>query len=188
MSSLVKIILASTLSLLIAGFVFFKIKDRYSQSYTDQPSLHKLEEFENQGVPDFTTKRLSGAAFEAKKYSSQVRVINFWATWCAPCLEELPSLQKLALAHPNLTILAISVGETPEEVKSTIKSFGKFPANFHFILDQDQSVAQLYGVHKIPESFLVKKSGKLARKVVNSVNWMDPEFQNEIQFLEKSQD
>jgi len=106
-------------------------------------------------------------------------VLNFWATWCLPCVEELPSL--LAMQHrlPQITVLAISQDEDPA-------AYRKFLLDNHVdfltLRDPSQRVPHLYGTIKIPETYIIDRNGILRRKFVSAQDWTSPEI---IDYLSK---
>ncbi len=101
----------------------------------------------------------------------KVVLVNFWATWCPPCLEEMPSLEKFARAY-DVEVLAVSVDDGWEPVE---KFLGK-NTPFRVALDRGAKVSQIYGTTKFPESYLVDRDGKLRLKFVGPRDWTDPNF------------
>lgn len=100
-------------------------------------------------------------------------VLNFWATWCIPCIEEVPSLVDLQRRMPQLTVIAISEDEDAG-------AYGQFLAANHvdFVTVRDPSarVRKMYGTIKIPETYVVDRQGVLRRKFVSAQNWTSPEI------------
>ena len=87
-------------------------------------------------------------------------LINFWATWCGFCVEEMPDLVKLQARFEGqgFTILAVNVGESPAQASAFAKRMG---LNFPIVLDEDNTVAENYGLVGIPVSYLVSSEGKV---------------------------
>jgi thiol-disulfide isomerase/thioredoxin len=102
-----------------------------------------------------------------------VVILNFWATWCPPCIDELPTLLALQQRLPQITILAISEDDDPTE-------YHRFLADNHVDLltlrDPSNRVPHLYGTLKIPESYVIDRNGILRRKFVSAQNWTSPEI------------
>jgi peroxiredoxin len=100
-------------------------------------------------------------------------IVNFWATWCVPCLEELPSLIALEHRMPQLTILAISQDEDATAYRA-------FLTDYHVDLltlrDPSARIPRLYGTLKIPESYVIDRDGILRRKFVSAQDWTSPEI------------
>ena len=99
-------------------------------------------------------------------------VLNFWATWCVPCIEELPSLMELQRRLPQLTILAISQDEDPAVYRQFLLNYR---VNLLTLRDPSQRIPHLYGTVKIPETYIIDRNGILRRKFVSAQNWASPE-------------
>jgi cytochrome c biogenesis protein CcmG, thiol:disulfide interchange protein DsbE len=100
-------------------------------------------------------------------------VLNFWATWCVPCIEEVPSLVALQHRMPQVTVIAISEDEDAS-------AYGQFLTanNVDFVTVRDPSarVRKMYGTIKIPETYVIDSGGTLRRKFVSAQNWTSPEI------------
>jgi thiol-disulfide isomerase/thioredoxin len=139
-------------------------------------------------VPDATFQGRDGKAISLAGRRGEVLFVNFWATWCPPCLEEMPSMLKLGKelgsAHPGkFRMVAVSEDAGWPEVEEYFrKNFGGVPEGITLALDADARGAQAYYCAaraacpdvKFPESYIVDKSGKLVAYVVNSRDWGDP--------------
>ena len=110
---------------------------------------------------------------DLSKLRGRVVVLNLWATWCAPCIEELPSLLALEKKMPNLAIVAVSMDQDPD-------TYQRFLTDHHVNLitvrDQDQRISQLYGTAQIPETYIIDRKGILRRKFISSQDWTSPEI------------
>ena len=102
-------------------------------------------------------------------------LVNFWASWCAPCLEEIPSLLRMQKAMPKdkLTVLAVTVDTSWADAHKAIKP----DADLLVLMDKDASVAKSYGTVKFPESFVVDAKGNIIAKFIGSRTWDSPLFQ-----------
>ena len=119
-------------------------------------------------------KTLSGGDFSLDSHKGKIVILGFWASWCAPCLEEFPSQLELAKQFPNdIVFVAVSADSAREDIDVFLGNFSKeFPANTFVIWDQDGKIAQDYKVGKLPENFIFDRNGKLSRKVVGSIDWV----------------
>ena len=112
--------------------------------------------------PMFTLKDLAGqdVKFEELLAGNKAVLINFWATWCPPCREEIPDLIKLQkkYADSGFTILGIDVGESKAKVSRFAQQMGM---NYPIVLDEDMEVAQQYGIVGIPTTYLVSSDGRI---------------------------
>ena len=130
-------------------------------------------------APDFTLTDGTSTVHLAS-YRGQVVLVNFWATWCGPCVVEMPSL--LALHHqlPNLAILAISVDEDPE-------AYANFISRRHVdlitIRDPEQKAARLYHTDMWPETYVIDRKGIIRRKFIGAQDWTSPEIRQYLQSL-----
>jgi peroxiredoxin len=100
-------------------------------------------------------------------------VLNFWATWCMPCVEELPSLLVLQHRLPQITILAISQDDDPAAYRAFLLDNH---VDFLTLRDPSQRVPHLYGTIKIPETYIIDRKGILRRKFVSAQDWTSPEI------------
>ena len=111
----------------------------------------------------FTLKTPDGSLLSLPQVLSQKKavLINFWATWCGYCVEEMPDLVKLQAKNESkgFTVLAVNSGESASQVAAFVKKHG---INFPVVLDEDMVVSQSYGLVGIPTSFLVTSDGKIA--------------------------
>lgn len=116
-----------------------------------------------QKAPDFTLTDLTGKSVTLSDLKGKSVYLNFWATWCPWCVEELPDLDKISQEYrdKNLIVLTLDGGED----QATVSKFAA-DNNYHFnvLLDTDLSVAQKYGVSSIPVSVLIDADGNIAQK------------------------
>ena len=107
------------------------------------------------------------------KLRGRVVVLNLWATWCAPCIEELPSLLELQKRMPNIEIVAISMDQDPDVYQRFLV---QHHVNLFTIRDEDQRVNALYGTVQIPETYIIDRRGILRRKFIGAQNWTSPDI------------
>lgn len=126
-------------------------------------------------APDFSLPDLAGKIIRLQDLRGRVVMLNFWATWCPACLEEFSSLDTLArrLSERGLVLLAVNVEEdfTPPRAGDF---FGSRPLAFHLLLDRQKSVAPRYQAFRLPETFIISKSGRIADRVAGPRDWADP--------------
>ena len=101
-------------------------------------------------------------------------VLNFWATWCPPCVEEMPSLLEL---HKELgdkvTILAVSEDADDSAYRQFIRDHG---VDLLTVRDTRQNTNEVYGTFKFPETYIIDRNGKIVRKFIGATNWTSPEI------------
>ncbi|MDO8563079.1 MAG: TlpA disulfide reductase family protein [Candidatus Limnocylindria bacterium] len=108
-------------------------------------------------APDFEWNAPGGATKTLGDLRGKTVVINFWATWCVPCREEMPALEKAAMAAPDLTVLAVDLMEDGERVRGFFESLGL--TRLQPLLDTNGSVARRYAVFSLPTTFFVGPDG-----------------------------
>mgnify|MGYP001062628636 CR=1 FL=1 len=122
-------------------------------------------------APDFQLEDTKGNQVSLASLRGKVVLVNFWATWCPPCIEEMPSMERLheVLSGEDFVMLAIN---TEQNGRSLVPEFlQKTPYTFPILYD-DKGIAQnLYGVFKFPESFIVGKDGKVVEKIIGPLDW-----------------
>ena len=104
----------------------------------------------------------------------QVVVLNFWATWCPPCVEEMPSLVDMQrrLKDKGVTVVAISVDVDGNAYQEFVKSHN---VNLLTVRDPDQKSNALYGTSKFPETYIIDRNGVIRRKFMGAVDWTAPD-------------
>jgi peroxiredoxin len=131
-------------------------------------------------APDFTV-RDSEHSVTLSQLKGQIVVLNFWATWCAPCVEEVPSLVQMQqrMKSKGVTVLAVSVDADDNEYRRFVKNHS---VNLLTVRDPDQKSNALYGTSKFPETYIIDRNGMVRRKFIGAVDWTEPEI---IDFLGK---
>ena len=146
----------------------------------------ELDGLKNLVIYDYQ-KKISETSFKNEddktvslsEYENKLLILNFWATWCEPCKEEMPSLQNLQ-KNPNfknLKILPINIGQ--EDKDSIKKFFSDVKINtFEIFYDSDVKLAKKFSLRGIPTSVLINKDGYEFAKVIGSIDFEDPKFVN----------
>ncbi len=118
---------------------------------------------------------LDGQPIDLASFKGKVVLVNFWATWCEPCRDEMPSLNRLhrQLNDKNFRILAVNIGEGKPRIKQFLE---RIPVDFTVLRDADFEVMKAWRVRILPATFLVDKSGMLRFQLVGDANWDDPKM------------
>jgi len=137
-------------------------------------------------APDFEVEGLDGARHRLSDFKGKVVFLNFWATWCAPCREEVPAIQSLHkkfLKQSDFVIMAIACDQNG---RSDVEKFlsGNI-VTFPVYLDSETKIAMEYGVSGFPETFIIDRSGKVAQKFIGPRDWDSPRFQELVEKLLK---
>jgi cytochrome c biogenesis protein CcmG, thiol:disulfide interchange protein DsbE len=136
---------------------------------------------EKQPAPDITVSALNGSSLKLSELKGKVVLLNFWATWCPPCREEIPSLMKLnaAMKGKPYQMVAVSMDEGG---KPAIEEFFRTSGyQLSAYTDPDGKAAAAYGVTGFPETFIIDKNGIIVRKIIGPLDWVAPET---VTFLE----
>ncbi len=110
---------------------------------------------------------------DLSKLRGQVVVLNLWASWCAPCVEELPSLLEMQQKFPGIKVVAVSLDQDDDVYR---KFLSQHAVNLKTVRDPDGKVNALYGTAQIPETYVIDRQGILRRKFVSAQNWTSPEI------------
>lgn len=122
-------------------------------------------------APDFQLEDMDGNQVSLAGLRGKVVLVNFWATWCPPCREEMPSMERLneVMAGDDFVMLAIN---TEKDGRTTVSEFlKKTPYTFPILFDDKAVVQKLYGVYKFPESFVIRKDGTVDNKIIGPLDW-----------------
>ena len=151
--------------------------------YADPPSPFAGEKLINRQAPEFALKDIDGGTVSLSSYKGTVVLLNFWATWCPSCREEIPSFNNLSrqLKNRKFSIIAISADRSVSDVKDFLK---KHPSDFTVLMDYSLSVSRhLYKVFVLPTSFLIDKKGVIVERYYGEEDWAGPEMVSKIESL-----
>lgn len=166
-----------TIAIAIGIFIWYRTNVGELAVNRSPKDFQLISEMEKSGAPDFSLSRFSGTG-EARlsDLRGKVVIVNFWASWCNPCVEEFPSMIKLVESlGGDVIVLAVSTDDEEKDIHAFMKAFGLPRPGFEVLWDKNKSVMNTYGVNKIPESFLIGRDGKLVRKVLGIENWASPD-------------
>lgn len=164
-------ILQLSIALLLVAFVFV--------IYT---TVH--ENIVNAGdtAPDFSIVTDSGRTVSRTDFGGKLLILNFWATWCPPCIQELPSLDALSrrFSGQGVVVLGVSVDKDEKAYRSFLS---RVKIAFQTARDPEQKVNREYGTIQFPETYIIDRNGKVVEKVISATNWMDDKMVNYVQGL-----
>lgn len=133
-----------------------------------EESLTLIEQ--HPAAPEFNLPDMDGNKFSLSDFRGKTVIINFWATWCPPCREELPSMNRTwhRIKNKNIDMIAINVGEDED----TIFSFmADYPIDFQVLLDQSGEVINRWPVKGLPTTFIVDPEGNLFYQAIGGREW-----------------
>ena len=127
-------------------------------------------------APDFMFPGLDGKMVRLSDYRGHVVLVNVWATWCPPCVDEMPSMEKLykELKDENFEILAVSIDALGE--KAVAPFMKEYNLSFSALMDPDGTIKTLYHTTGVPESFIVDQEGILIKQIIGPRDWAKPEI------------
>ena len=130
-------------------------------------------------APDFTVSDGTSTVHLAG-YRGHIVLLNFWATWCGPCVEETPSLSKLAqdYASKGVVVLGISVDKDPQAYQKFLSRYT--PA---FLTARDFKIHEEYGTFMYPETYIIDAKGRVVLKIAEAADWSDPKMTQYIDSL-----
>jgi peroxiredoxin len=146
-----------------AGYGFVALQE--SKAYGLRPGA---------AAPTFRLPALEGPPVDLAALRGRLVVLNFWASWCPPCVAEMPSLDRLhrALGAQGLVVLGVSMDQDEQTLRDFIRRVG---VGFPILRDPDAHVAQEYRATGYPETFLIDGTGKIVRVYVGPADWDTPE-------------
>ncbi|HYN14408.1 MAG TPA: TlpA disulfide reductase family protein [Terriglobales bacterium] len=130
-------------------------------------------------APDFTVQD-ADRKVTLHDLRGKIVVLNFWATWCPPCVEEMPSLVRMqSNLKDRVLVLAVSVDEDERTYHSFLK---KYNVDLLTVRDPQQKSNELYGTFKFPETYIIDRNGVVQRKFIGAVDWTRPDV---VEYLNK---
>jgi cytochrome c biogenesis protein CcmG, thiol:disulfide interchange protein DsbE len=129
------------------------------------------------GAPDFRFTTDQGTRMTPTSFNGKVLVLNFWATWCPPCVQEMPSLNELqkVLGREGLVVVGVSIDANEKVYRSFLQ---KFNITFQTYRDPKQDISFEYGTYRVPETYIIGANGKVLDKIISAPpkGWTDPDM------------
>ena len=157
---------ATILVLILGGALYFALRQRQARPLAIGDS-----------APNFSVPAFPSGSSEFESYHGQIVVLNLWATWCPPCVEETPSLVQFAekMRDRGVIVLSISVDEDQKALQDFIReNHISYPVG----RDPDRSLSARYGTFQFPETYILDRQGRVAEKVIGAIDWNDARIQN----------
>lgn len=132
-------------------------------------------------APDFTVSDGHNKVHLAD-YRGKVVLLNFWATWCPPCIQELPSLLALQKQMPEVVVLAVSIDEDDQAYRKFLVDHN---VNLITVRDGAQTSNAKYNTEAYPETYIIDQQGVIRRKFIGATDWTQPEIMQYLKKLEK---
>lgn len=123
-------------------------------------------------APNFSIRTDNGLTISPASFGGRLLVLNFWATWCPPCIEEMPSLDQMQkqLKDAGVVVLGISVDEDEAAYKNFL---ARTRVSFLTARDPAAQISSLYGTYRYPETYVINREGKVVQKIIGPTEWTD---------------
>ena len=161
-------VLLAALAVLFLGFIFV-IHDLFEQRIIDAGDK----------APEFSLTTEAGRRITQSDFGGKLLVLNFWATWCPPCIEEMPSLNQFAqeMEPAGVVVLSVSIDKNETAYKRFLQ---QQKLSFQVARDANADIPTQYGTFRWPETYIIDRSGKVVIKHIGPRNWMDPAIVREV--------
>jgi peroxiredoxin len=169
--------------LILVALILLAIRFQKTGNPQQEINLNQFKPEAGYLAPRFTLRNLKGNLEGLDDHAGKVIVVNFWATWCAPCVEEMPSFETLyrRFRSQGLTVLAVSLDK---EGSSKVQEFvDKHKLSFPVLLDSEGVAEKLYPSFTIPFTYVIDKQGRVAARVDGAKDWQSPETFKAVEYL-----
>jgi cytochrome c biogenesis protein CcmG/thiol:disulfide interchange protein DsbE len=148
--------------------------------YVIYSAIHERVVVAGDSAPAFALTAENGRAVSVPNFGGKLLILNFWASWCGPCVEETPSLSKLAEDYAGKGVVVLGVSVDKEE-----KAYRNFLQKYKpgFLTARDLKVHEDYGTFMYPETYIIDAKGKVLLKVAEPADWTDPKVTHYIDSL-----
>lgn len=156
----------------VLAFGWFNYRQFLNRGRQAPESAKLLNQLEKTGLPKFELKDLNGADISLATFSGKVVILNFWASWCDPCVSEFPSLISLIEKFKGeVVLIAVSADYERKDIDAFVQLFKVKNPFIHIAWDKDLLLAKQLGTNRLPESYIVGRDGHLIRKVAGVDDW-----------------
>jgi cytochrome c biogenesis protein CcmG/thiol:disulfide interchange protein DsbE len=136
-------------------------------------------------APNFSIVDEHGRTVTRSDFGGNILALNFWASWCPPCVEELPSMNQFAQEYGSQGVVVLGISIDKNE-----KLYKRFLTQMHVAFDTardpEADISASYGTFQIPETYIIGRDGKVLEKTADAFNWMDPQFLERVKFMVKN--
>jgi peroxiredoxin len=145
-------------------------------------SFHERLVVVGDSAPDFSITADNGRTITNSNFGGKLLVLNFWATWCPPCIEELPSLNAFQrqFANSGVVVLGVSIDKDENAYREFL---AKARISFLTARDPEKKISSEYGTQKVPETYIIDGRGKVLRKIISNTDWMSDRMLADVRSL-----
>jgi peroxiredoxin len=154
---------------LLAAGLFWVLADAFTERVVEK----------GQKAPDFKIVTDSGRTITPRDFGGKLLVLNFWATWCPPCVAETPSLNEMAkqLKTQGVVVVGVSIDKNANSYQAFNQRMG---VAYETARDPDARISSSFGTFKFPETYLITPDGRVVDKIISDRDWMSPEVLDEL--------
>ena len=134
-------------------------------------------------APNVSFKDINGKNYTLATLNGHAIILNFWASWCAPCIVEMPQLLQLAKDNPDMRLILMSVDANKEALQGFFRKYNLSTTdNVIIVWDKDKRISKdVFGTIRYPESIIIDKNGFMTQKIAGAVDWRDKEILKNLQ-------
>jgi cytochrome c biogenesis protein CcmG, thiol:disulfide interchange protein DsbE len=171
--------------LIIVALILLILRVQSPVTENPQPESNQFKPQEGYMAPRFSLRNLKGNLEGLDDHSGKVIIVNFWATWCVPCIKEMPSFESLYRRYRSqgLTLLAVSLDKG--DSTKVHKFADKYKLSFPILLDTEGVAEKLYPSFSIPFTYVIDKQGRVVARVDGAKNWESSETFEAVEHLLK---
>jgi cytochrome c biogenesis protein CcmG/thiol:disulfide interchange protein DsbE len=141
--------------------------------YVIYAAIHERVVVAGDSAPEFTIQADNGRTVTVPNFGGKLLILNFWATWCPPCVQETPSLSQFAAQYAGKGVVVLGVS-----VDKDVKAYDAFLRKFNpaFLTARDSKIHEDYGTFMYPETYFIDAKGKVVKKIAEPADWMNPDL------------
>lgn len=178
------ILILVVMILLGAGLTFYLDNDSVQTNVETPAKMEFVNTQKKHSAPAFSITDIKGDTYALNDFKDKAVLINFWATWCAPCVVEFPKLVTLATAHKDMTFFMISSDIDNDKINYFLTKQGTLPPNMIVARDPQQKITSgIYGTYQLPETYILDRTHHIMRKIVGDTDWNGESMNNFLQSL-----
>ena len=165
--------------LIIAGCIIAALAFTWLLDFQGRPTAAHIKSSEL----NLTLTTLDGKSIQLSDYRGKIILLNFWATWCPPCVIEFPQMLELTATNKDIIFIAVSVDENEDAIERFLKKQNQKHTNSERFItahDPGRKTAHNLGIKKFPETIIIGKDGRIKDKIVGAIDWLSDETEQRL--------